>query len=66
MNKKNRDTIEVVELDLQPISDEELMGVLGMQETTNTGCEPVDDGGGGGGGGGGWCTWYCPWYPPEN
>lgn len=66
MHKKKK-TFEVAELELQPIADEELQSVLGMQEVNNTNCGPLDDTSDddGGGGGGGWCTWYCPWYPPE-
>lgn|GEM_PF-3186662 len=63
--QKERQTVEVSELEIRPIADEELREVLGMQEVTNTvaGCggegEPAPEEPGG------WCTWYCPWYPPE-
>lgn len=65
MNKKNMARIEVTELDLHPISDEDLNLVKAAQET-NTSC-----GGGGGGGGGGGddddCeSWWCFWYVEEN
>lgn len=66
MEKKR--TFKVAELDLAPLTEDELGLALGAETNTNCGC----DGGGGGtapgdddGGGGGWCTWYCPWYPPE-
>lgn len=63
MNKKRRHSFEVAELELQPIADEELQSVLGMEDTNNVQCggdrEHIDEGSGGS------CAWYCPWYPPE-
>lgn len=71
MEKKR--TFKVAELDLAPLTEDELGLALGA--ATNSNCGGCGDTGGGGtgggtvgdddGGGGGWCTWYCPWYPPE-
>lgn len=61
MNKSKKKMVEVAELDLQPITKDDLSDVTGMiwnEDVVNIECH--------GGGGGTGCSSDCPSYPPAN